>query len=140
MGAHQRNKGIRGEREVIILLQPIVRQVYEANSLQVPKLQRNTLQSDGGGYDITGLPWLALEVKWQQELHLAQWWAQCTRQCGYHQTPILFYKRNHAEWRVMLELMTHAAGDTSHFAATITLADFLRYFRARLIEELRHGT
>ena len=79
MGSMARSKGQRGEREIVALLQAVVNEVYTAynrkvistteselvqyRTLEVPLLQRNTIQSDRGGYDIVGLDWLAPEVK-----------------------------------------------------------------------------
>jgi len=136
-GRMSRNKGIRGEREIITLLQPIVRQVHEAAGALVPVLQRNTLQSDKGGHDIAGLHWMAPEVKHCQTLNLKDWWRQTLRQCGHTQTPVLFYRRNNEEWRVMMEV-TCIVGDTvMRMPAILNIHEFLRYFRARVEQEVK---
>lgn len=139
MGMKSRNKGKTGEREVIVILQPVVTEVYEAHGLEPPKLQRNTLQSDGGGSDIAGLAWLALEVKYQETIQLRTWWMQTLAQCGQHQTPVLFFRRNKVEWKVRL-FATLAAGPHAHAVPVVVeLADFLRWFRERLSYELSKG-
>jgi hypothetical protein len=74
-------------------------------AVRVPVLQRNTLQSDRGGMDITGLPWLALEIKHVEGVNnhlLREWWDQCTEQAGHGQVPVLAYKRNNSPFRVRL--------------------------------------
>lgn len=83
-----KQKGANAEREVAALLQPTVDRAYmETLGItlgEVPKLQRNLLQTREGGYDLVGLDWLALEVKRQEAVgtggirkgHLRQWWAQ----------------------------------------------------------------
>lgn len=149
MSNMQRNKGQRGEREVIELLQPVVIEVYQTHGIEtIPLLQRNTIQSDRGGYDIVGLDWLALEVK-RGEQHnryrIDQWWTQCEAQAG-NREPVLFYRANHEEWKVRLYgmlftwreigggLVRH--GRTITVPVTVDVDSFLSWFRARLNWEL----
>jgi hypothetical protein len=80
MGLMGLNKGKRAEREIVGLLQPVVNAVYAAAGITPPLLQRNTLQSDRGGYDIVGLDWFAPEVKRCETLSLRTWWEQCKGQ------------------------------------------------------------
>lgn len=103
-GRMSRNKGKRGEREVIALLQPVVTKAYKRKGYpesEIPRLQRNTMQSDGGGFDIHGLEWLALEVKYQETLCLPAWWRQTCRQAKVSSrlTPVLAYRRSREPWR-----------------------------------------
>ena len=102
-GNRSRNKGQRGEREVIKLIQPIVDRVCEeVGCIPIP-LERNLIQAHKGGADLHGLDWLALEVKYQETENLTAWWRQCVEQAKEHQTPILFYRRNFVrEWRVKM--------------------------------------
>lgn len=136
MGIKEREKGKKGEREVIALLQPVVNNVYEAFAMDAPLLQRNTLQSHVGGCDVAGLPWMALEVKYQEGLTVASWWDQCVRQAGKDKTPILFYRRNNMKWHVrMLGLLgTPSAGIT--VPVTVSVEAFIAWFRIRLTKEL----
>lgn len=97
-----RDKGKRGERDVIKLLQPIVDNAYTEAGLAPVTLQRNTLQSDNGGFDIVGLEWLALEVKNQERLNIAQWWQQTVNQAKDEQEPVLLYKVSRSGWRVRM--------------------------------------
>lgn len=116
-GLMSRNKGKRGEREVIDLLQPILDRVFAdfaAHGWEAPRLQRNTLQSDGGGFDVVGLEWLALEVKFQESYSLNGWWTQTrtqaeqvariqNRQVGPsvgQVTPVLIYRKSRVAWRI----------------------------------------
>lgn len=135
-GLMSRNKGKAAERQVIQILQPVVNQVFEQYQEEPPKLQRNTLQSDGGGSDIAGLDWMALEVKWHKTPCVEQWWAQTVKQAGMKRVPILLYRTNNQPWRCrMLGLLgTPSAGRTC--PVTVELDDFLRWFRIRLTEEL----
>lgn len=81
-GNMSRNKGQRGEREVVKLLQPIVDKVYGSLGLTPPVLERNLMQSHKGGFDIAGLHWMALEVKYQETLNVGMWWNQTLAQAN----------------------------------------------------------
>lgn len=135
-GAMSRNKGQRGEREVIQLLQPVVNEVYEAHGLEPPKLKRNTLQSDCGGSDVAGLPWLALEVKFHADIKLTQWWQQTIAQAEQGQEPVLFYRRNATRWMVKMYGMVGRPGCGQTVPVVIEAGAFLQWFRVRLNEEL----
>lgn len=129
-GRMAQNKGKRGEREVYKLLQPIVDEVYTYNKLEPPVLQRNTLQSRAGGYDIVGLDWLALEVKYVEKTWDPKWWKQAVKQAGPDQTPVLFFRRNHGKWKIHL-FTKLAIGDGRHVKvpSTITVDDFALWLR-----------
>lgn len=135
-GTRSQNKGKRGEREVIQMLQPVVNQVFGLFGEDPPKLQRNTLQADEGGCDLHGLEWMALEVKYQEGQSIGAWWAQAVRQAGKTKTPILFYRRNNMPWKVrMLGMLgTPSAGLT--VPVTVDLEAFLAWFRIKLTQEL----
>ena len=138
-GRMSREKGKRGEREVIAILQPIVSSVYEALGVDAPRLQRNTLQSDGGGFDVVGLHWMALEVKLVEQQNVEAWWRQTLAQCGQRQTPVLFYRRNKVEWKVRCLVTMQAGGVWLTAPATLAVPDWLRWFRAKLIEEVSNA-
>lgn len=131
-----RNKGKRGEREVIALLQPILNEVYETFDLDCPTLQRNTLQSDDGGCDICGLEWLSLEVKFQETLQLPAWWQQTLEQAGREKTPILIFRQGRKRWQVMMHAWLFVGTDSSELVVVMSVDVFLRWFRARLVWEL----
>jgi hypothetical protein len=138
-GLLSRNKGKRAEREVIELLQPIVSEQYFKLVKVSPKLQRNTLQSDSGGCDISGLEWLALEVKHCETFNLKDWWAQTVRQSEGHcdpKEPVLFYRRNKVDWRVRMRGSCGRSGATVNALVDISIEAFLMYFRKRLAFEL----
>lgn len=139
-GLTSRNKGKRGEREIVHLLQPVLDEVYEKNNRDKVVLQRNTLQSDRGGYDIVGLDWLAIEVKHQEANNVNTWWQQTVAQAKGQQMPVLFYRRNHAPWRVRTTGVLFHDSCVSAFCCAcvdISVDDFLVYFRARLEAEVR---
>lgn len=107
MGTMSRNKGKRGEREIIAILQPVVTEAYKTRGYPddwVPVLKRNTMQSDGGGFDIHGLEWCALEVKRAETLCLPAWWRQTLRQAGETKHPVLAYRQNGNPWRFRMPI------------------------------------
>lgn len=99
MAVNIRSKGQRGERETIKLLSDWARPVTMAVGMPEIELTRNLVQTRGGGYDIVGLEWLALEVKRQETLSLGPWWKQTLRQTGPDQIPLLMYRQNHGKWK-----------------------------------------
>lgn len=137
-GRMSRDKGARGEREVIQMLQPVVNEVYEAHDLDPPQLKRNTLQSDGGGCDIAGLQWAAIEVKWHETLKVPAWWAQTLEQAGADKVPVLMYRQNALHWQVMMWGQLGAErGSARTMPVTVRARYFLDWFRERLVREVR---
>lgn len=135
-GKMSRDKGKRGEREIVDMLQPIVDEVYAAFELDPPKLKRNTLQSDGGGSDIAGLPWLAIEVKYQEQMNITTWWKQTLEQAGSDRAPVLVYRRNNVRWAVRMFGMVGGPGLGLTAAITVDIDVFLAWFRLRLTQEV----
>ncbi|MFW0778550.1 MAG: hypothetical protein ACN2B6_12615 [Rickettsiales bacterium] len=130
---HVVNKGKVGEREVVKLLQPTVNEVYEGLGMQAPELHRNQNQSALGGYDIDGLPWLALEVKRQEQLSLNKWWAQVLKAAREGQTPVVLFRQNRKKWRVLTWVWLHTGGrGHMRVRAELTLEDFMDWFREKL--------
>jgi hypothetical protein len=131
-------KGQRAERQAIEILQPVVTEMYTLEDMEPPKLQRNTLQSDGGGFDIVGLHWLALEIKHQESLNVNAWWLQCLRQAKAGQTPVLFYKQNNVKWKVMmLGILITTGASNVRCPVEVSMESFLLYFKHRLTEEIK---
>jgi hypothetical protein len=138
-GASSQRKGKSGERQVIDLLQPVVTNVYTAFGYaadEIPRLQRNTLATDGGGCDVAGLNWMALEVKFHKELAINTWWAQAVRQAGRTRTPILFYRVNKARWSVRMLGMLGMPSAGVTVPVTVDVESFLAWFRIKLTQEL----
>lgn len=147
-----RDKGKRGERAVIDWLQPIVDEVYTSLGLKPVLLQRNTIQSDRGGSDLVGLPWLSAEVKnvendspglldswWEQTERQAREWSQPNRPL----MPVLFYMRNRRPIRVrMCGILfdTESEGGVRdawcNALVDVSAEHFELYFRQRLRAEL----
>jgi len=131
MGKMARDKGARGEREVIDMLQPMVDAAYQAAGKDPPQLKRtSSMQADGGGCDVHGLPWLALEVKRCETLALDAWWRQCCDQAQLGQLAVLVYRQNKRKWSV--RCLLQIAVTNTFVIADISIEDFLRYFASCL--------
>jgi hypothetical protein len=127
MGKMARDKGARGEREVIDLLQPIVDIAYQAAGLEPPKLKRtSSTQADGGGCDVHGLDWLALEVKRCESVHVDAWWRQCCQQAKQGQLPVLLYRQNKRPW--MARLIVQIAVVNTDAVVDMSIVGFVAYF------------
>lgn len=95
MSASQRSKGQRGERELFHLL---------TDHLGVT-VTRNLDQVWQGGADTLDIPNWAIEVKRQEALSIASWWAQAQRQAERTgRKPALFYRQSRKPWRVVMDL------------------------------------
>jgi len=123
-----RNKGASAEREVIKLLEPLVRDFGEG------KLFRNLEQTRSGGHDIIGLDWLALEVKRQETLSLDAWWQQTVQQAGESRVPVLIYRQSRQPWRVV---MIGCVGKV-HCRVTISFTDFTLWLQSEMRLRLQH--
>lgn len=141
-GSMSRNKGKRGEREVIDALQPVVNQVYAAHGyaeVDIPVLKRNTLQSDGGGFDIVGLHWFAPEVKYHETFHVEKWWAQCVAQAGRGQVPVLLWRCNGMRtWNVRMLGYVGAPSLGLTVPVQLSFEDFRKWFRIQLNKEIEN--
>jgi|PlaIllAssembly_1097288.scaffolds.fasta_scaffold10963_5 hypothetical protein len=147
MGKMARDKGARGEREVIDLLQIVVNRVYQSaypNALNIeqitPQLKRtSSTQADGGGCDICGIDWLAIEVKRCETLQLDAWWKQCTEQARPCQMPVLIYRQNGRKWRARCYVQA-AVGVLTVVVADLSFDDFSLYFAACLKQSLSRSS
>jgi Holliday junction resolvase len=92
MGRMQRNKGGRGEREVVLLA--------EAHGFTGLRTRSGGGQVRG---DIAGIPGLALEVKRQEKLAIPEWMRQAQANCG-PDIPAVAHRRNNEQWNVTLPL------------------------------------
>lgn len=135
-----RDKGKRGEREVINQLQEILDRVRTRRGLPRMLLERNLLQAHLGGCDMFGLEWLALEVKRQEYISVEPWWRQTVEQAGPKQTPVLVWRASHQPWRVRLRGVIQIFEAASMpVVMDVSWEWFLQYFEQRLEAELGHG-
>lgn len=127
-----RQKGKKGEYEVLDMLQPIVDKVYDEMKLPRVELRRNTNQSgfnrdsttvEVSGFDVAGLDWLSLEIKRQEKLYVTGAWMQCKEAAAskwkgivlrkpdgmegagemiYERVPVLIWRMNREAWKVRM--------------------------------------
>lgn len=139
MGQMSRNKGARGEREAIALLQPVVNRVC-ADCGKVPfALIRDTRQRyQAKLYDVFGIPWMALEVKRvENQSGLEGWWRQTLAATKEGQTPVLMYRQNNQPWKVRTRVTVLAGKSKIKITVNMRVDDFLVWFEYRLRSELR---
>lgn len=138
-GKMSRNKGQRGEREVAALLQPVVDKVYKAHGMEAVKMKRNLMQTQDGGYDLVGVDWLALEVKFQETFNITGWWKQTLEQTKPDQVSVLIYRRSRIPWRVRMNGFLASGDKQIKCPVDVRLESFLLYFEHRLDFALRTG-
>lgn len=119
MAINSRTKGASAERELIKLLVDELGEGYE--------LKRNLEQTREGGYDITGLPMWALEVKRYAEATpslIKDWWLQATEQArAVAKTPVLAYRLDRRDWRfiVPMSVLTKKICTTEDYEWTVEM-------------------
>lgn len=152
MGANPRTKGADGERQVIKMLVPIVKEVmteldYPADEIIAADqcIQRNQNQSAVGGNDLTGTFGISIEVKRQEQLSINTWWKQCCEAASRNnELPLLIWKQNRKPWRIRTLGFLHVMGAkgewTSHQEIVeLDEAAFRKWFRAWVKGKLQNG-
>lgn len=87
-------KGAQGELEAARLLVQ-----WSQGVMPGVQFTRNLEQVRGGGHDLVGLDWLAVEVKRQENLNVSGWWAQTLRQADtVGGVPFLMWRQNRKKW------------------------------------------
>jgi len=137
-GSFARDKGQRGEREVCKLLQPVVNETFCDVGLEPPVLERNLVQTRSGGFDISGLDWIALEVKRHETTQISQWWVQCKQQAGDTRIPVLLWRRNNEKWKCrMFGYLDGGSSGRVRCPVDIGLDAFLIWFKFQLVHRLK---
>lgn len=152
MGANPRTKGAEGERQVIKMLVPIVKDVMR--ELDYPPdeviaadecIQRNQNQSAVGGNDLTGTFGISIEVKRQEQLAVNTWWKQCVEAANQNgELPLLIWKQNRKPWRIRTLGFLHIMGEggdwISHQSVVeLDEAAFKDWFRVWVKGKLLNG-
>jgi len=92
---NSRNKGARGEREF----------AAEIKRLTGVDIRRNLEQSRSGGFDLSGWPPYAFEVKRREKLSVWEAYNQAAGQANDEYTvPVLAIRRNRGPWLVVVAL------------------------------------
>ena len=94
------------------------------------ELSRNLDQTRDGGYDLIGIPGIALEVKRCEKLAINQWWQQALRQAeNAGKTPVLAYRQSRKPWQFVVPL-SWITGLSTDETATISLEAFCYLVKA----------
>lgn len=129
MGKMARDKGARGEREV----KDLYNALFERIGYNVAMQRNSSGQADGGGYDLVGLQYLAIEVKWQETNYSKAWWSQCIAQCKEGQIPVLWYRRSRMPWRIrQWGLALPAQNGSTTVQIELSVEDHLRWLEEKI--------
>lgn len=138
-GRRSRNKGARGEREAIALLQPVIDRVCERTGEIRFELKRDYRQRfEGKRYDLIGLPWFAFEIKRVENLSgMGGWWRQVMDAADDGQIPVLMYRQNHRKWKVRTRLPIRVVkgGTAVRVTMDIRIEDFLVFMEQFLLNK-----
>lgn len=149
MGSLSIQKGKRAERSVAGILNPILEQVVANLGCDPVRLKRNLAQTQQGGFDLEGLPWLAIEIKHHKTVALPSWWRQTCQQAGCdehgqpivgrtYREPVLIWKQHGGKWNVrMLVRLEIEKGRRLVTAGDVSLDVFLIWFERRATLELQ---
>ena len=143
-GRASRDKGGRGEREAISLLQPVVDGVCEEAGMPSFELVRDSRQRyQKKLYDIFGLPWFAFEIKRvENQSGIGGWWRQVREATKEGQIPVLMYRQNNRPWmvRTKVSIPVVKGGPAVRMTVTMTFDDwkvwFREFLRYRLVRDL----
>jgi hypothetical protein len=120
------------------MLNPILVRLAESIQCDPVKLKRNLAQTQSGGFDLEGLPWIAIEIKHHQQVSLGSWWDQTLRQATNDREPVLIWKKHGGKWAVrMYGRLTVEPGRRLKVVVDISIAAFLVWFEKRAEVELR---
>lgn len=149
MGSLSIQKGKRAERTVASALNPILERLVASVGCDPVKLKRNLAQTQQGGFDLEGLPWIAIEIKHHKQVSLGSWWQQTLRQSGRDMAgapvvgmtvrePVLIWKQHGGKWNVrMFGRLEIEPGRRLRTAVDISWDAFLVWFEKRAEVELK---
>lgn len=149
MGSLSIQKGKRAERNIASALNPILERLVAGIGCDPVKLKRNLAQTQQGGFDLEGLPWIAIEIKHHKAVSLGSWWAQCCQQAGCdtggapivgrtYREPVLIWKQHGGKWNVrMLGRLEIEKGRRLRVVVDVSWDAFLVWFEKRAEVELR---
>mgnify|MGYP006891894354 FL=1 len=139
MASRSKSKGMRGEYEAAAILQTVKDEVAEKlGKLELStRIVRNLEQTRSGGFDLTGTFNYAVEVKFQEQFALNDWWHQAVTQCPDHMIPVLMYRKAGVKFRV--RMFTYALVGTRRVRvlSDMDLISFLTIFRLHCEDEFK---
>ena len=136
-GRMAKNKGANGERELRDLLEAWAAPVCRHYGVDNIELERTAAaQSRAGGYDLSGLDWLAIEVKRVEQLAVAAWWRQTLSQTKEGQLPFLAWRQNRKPWHFRVLVPWHGV----QLVAQLDADNAKRWFQYELSARLQQPT
>lgn len=97
MGKPSRDKGARGEREVVEICRTLGLDVWRTPN-------SGGLSVRHGKGDIRGIPGVHIEVKRAETLKMDLWSRQCEADADPLDIPVVVYRRSNEPWRASLPL------------------------------------
>lgn len=152
MGSLSIQKGKRAERAVASILNTILDSIVCRHGLDPVALKRNLSQTQQGGFDLEGLPWIAIEIKHHKTLAIPSWWRQTCQQAGTDELgagivgksvrePVLIWKQHGGKWCIrMIGRLEIEAGRRIRVPVDVSLEHFLIWFEKRAELELIKST
>lgn len=138
MGSLSIQKGKRAERSIASALNPILERLVASIGCDPVKLKRNLAQTQSGGFDLEGLPWIAVEIKHHKQVSLGSWWEQTLRQATNDREPVLIWKQHGGQWRVrMFGRLEIEPGRRLKAVVDISWDAFVIWFEKRAEVELK---
>lgn len=149
MGSLSIQKGKRAERAVASELNPILARLVLQAGCDPVALRRNLAQTQSGGFDLEGLPWIAIEIKHHKVVSLPAWWRQTCHQAGTDEggapivgrtsrEPVLIWKQHGGKWNVrMIGRLEIESGRRLRTVVDVSFDAFLVWFEKRAEVELR---
>jgi hypothetical protein len=137
-GRSSKQKGSRGEMEILAILSNAAHEIYSARGLPPPELNRGS-----HGRDIRGLNWIAPEVKRHErdnEYNLNLWWEQTKAQAIGGREPVLFYRMNYQPWNVRMFGYLLVGNDRVRCPVDINFDAFMVWFKLRVEFSLSQPT
>ena len=113
-------KGKQAERELANRIQSELKEQFGKEV----RVRRTLDQTRDGGFDLDGIPFLAIEVKRHETLKINTWWAQTREQAkAQSRIPVLAYRQSRKDWRFILPLSCfdegmfarHMSGDFDYY-------------------------
>ena len=151
MGSLSIQKGKRAERAVASALNPILADLVLRIGCDPVTLKRNLSQTQVGGFDLEGLPWIAIEIKHHKTVSLPAWWRQTCQQAGCDELgvpivgrtfrePVLIWKQHGGKWNVrMIGKLEIEQGRRLRAVVDVSFDAFLLWFEKRAEVELLRG-
>ena len=126
---NSRTKGRAAEQEIARHLR---------DSLNIDIHRNWEQQAAEGGCDLVGIPNWALEIKRAKVARLSEWWTQCCIQASrVSRRPVLIYRLDRQDWKVMISLYDLRPDLEDHAQVTLELDSWVGLVREEMNADAR---